>query len=279
MDIRLIAMDLDGTALLPDQTSFSPRLEAALLAAHRRGIAIIPATGRQYTLLPPPVGEARPAWGSLAVLCNGAEIRRLADGTLLASRYMAAEPLLPVIRAAEALEIPMELSSGGTIYLTEESWKREARLENARFHQTILARWGRAVEHLESFAAGSGLSFEKASLIFPSQAQREAMEPYLESLPLSCVMASPWSMEITHPEATKAGGVREAGRILGIGMEHVLALGDSGNDIPLLVQAGLGVAMGSAAQAVKDAADAVTAPNTEDGAALAIERYVLQSFS
>ena len=37
MDIQLIAMDLDGTALLDDHRSFSPRLTAALLEAHRRG--------------------------------------------------------------------------------------------------------------------------------------------------------------------------------------------------------------------------------------------------
>ena len=54
-----------------------------------------------------------------------------------------------------------------------------------------------------------------------------------------------------------------------------MAIGDSGNDITMLKAAGLGVAMGSAAQAVKDAADAVTASNREDGAALAIERYIL----
>ena len=45
MDIRLIAMDLDGTALQPDRRSFSPRLIAALEEAHQRGIAIAPVTG------------------------------------------------------------------------------------------------------------------------------------------------------------------------------------------------------------------------------------------
>ena len=64
-------------------------------------------------------------------------------------------------------------------------------------------------------------------------------------------------------------------RILGVDPACTMAIGDSGNDITMLKAAGLGVAMGSAAQAVKDAADAVTASNREDGAALAIERYIL----
>ena len=44
----------------------------------------------------------------------------------------------------------------------------------------------------------------------------------------------------------------------------------------MLRAAGFGVAMGDAPQEVKDAADIVTASNREDGAALAIERYVLE---
>ena len=47
MDIRLIAMDLDGTALQPDRRSFSPRPIAALEEAHNRGIAM--------TRAPPPM--------------------------------------------------------------------------------------------------------------------------------------------------------------------------------------------------------------------------------
>ena len=79
MDIRLIAMDLDGTALQTDRCSFSPRLIAALEEAHNRGIAIAVVTGRQYTMLPPAV-QNHPVWENLVVLCNGAQIRKLSTG-------------------------------------------------------------------------------------------------------------------------------------------------------------------------------------------------------
>ncbi|MGH2479669.1 MAG: HAD hydrolase family protein, partial [Ktedonobacteraceae bacterium] len=54
-----------------------------------------------------------------------------------------------------------------------------------------------------------------------------------------------------------------------------MALGDSFNDLSMLRLAGLGVAMGQAPPEVQAVASAVTLPNTEDGAALAIERYLL----
>ena len=67
MNIRLISLDLDGTALLPDHASFSRRTEDALLAAHRQGVAIVPTTGRQFAMLPPPL-RVKQSWANLAVL-------------------------------------------------------------------------------------------------------------------------------------------------------------------------------------------------------------------
>mgnify|MGYP002512448648 CR=1 FL=1 len=82
MDIRMIAMDLDGTALQADRKTFSPRLNAALEAAHEKGIAIAPVTGRQYGLLPPAV-TGHPVWENLVVTCNGGQVYRLGTGERL----------------------------------------------------------------------------------------------------------------------------------------------------------------------------------------------------
>jgi hydroxymethylpyrimidine pyrophosphatase-like HAD family hydrolase len=62
---------------------------------------------------------------------------------------------------------------------------------------------------------------------------------------------------------------------LGVPLAETLAIGDGSNDISMLRAAGLGVAMGHAAPSVRLAADVVTASNTDDGAAQAIERYIL----
>ena len=51
MKPKLIALDLDGTLLLPDK-SLSARNRAALDAAAAAGIRIVPATGRLYAGLP-----------------------------------------------------------------------------------------------------------------------------------------------------------------------------------------------------------------------------------
>lgn len=274
MDIQLIAMDLDGTALCPDHASFTPRLEAALSEAYRRGVSIVPATGRQHALLPPPI-QALPDWADWAVLCNGTEVRRLRTGEIISAHYMAAEELVPLIQAAERLDVPIELSTGGILHLTQTGLERERAIEGLRFHRSVLEQRGRLVENLEVFAAGAGRVFEKANLLGITPAVWKELSPVLEALPLTCAWATSASVEVTRREATKAAGVRTVCRLLGVDMAHVMALGDSGNDVSNLTAAGLGVAMGNAPEEVKAAADAVTASNEEDGAALAIERYVL----
>ena len=61
----------------------------------------------------------------------------------------------------------------------------------------------------------------------------------------------------------------------GIAPEEILAIGDDNNDVEMIAAAGLGVAMGNAVVAAKEAADLVTGTNEEDGVVRVIEEYVL----
>jgi Cof subfamily protein (haloacid dehalogenase superfamily) len=82
-------------------------------------------------------------------------------------------------------------------------------------------------------------------------------------------------IEVTPLGVSKATGVDEVARPLGITAEDVVAFGDMPNDIPMLLWAGLGVAMGNAHPEAKAAADEVTTPNTDDGLARVLERWWL----
>lgn len=72
---------------------------------------------------------------------------------------------------------------------------------------------------------------------------------------------------------SKATGVDEIARPLGITNADVVAFGDMPNDVPMLLRAGLGVAMGNAHPDALAAADEVTTPNTDDGVARVLERW------
>ena len=269
MDIRLIAMDLDGTALQPDRCSFSPRLIAALEEAHRRGIAIAPVTGRQFQMLPPAV-QNHPVWENLVVLCNGGQIRKLATGEILYEKNISPEALRQLLKAAEELDIPIEFSVDSVLYLTEKSLVQQQGRPHLDFHlNTILANHGRVVPSLEPYCS---MAVEKVNLPWIPPEKHRKTEQLLKTIPVSAVWSSASSMEVTHPEAKKGTALEVLCELLEISPENTLALGDSGNDESMLKKAGLGIAMGNAPDFIKKIADLVTERSENDGAAIAIAR-------
>lgn len=271
--IRLIAMDLDGTALQADRDSFSPRLLRALEEAHRQGISIAPVTGRQYGLLPGVLKQPH-VWDNLAVLCNGGQVRKLRGGELLFGLNISVEAQSALLELARKYDLPIELSVDSRLHLTPRSLQMQQGIPELAFHRdTILASHGVIVEDLGILRQSP---VEKVNLLCIGPEVRNAVQEELKQIDVSAVWASSSSMEITHPDATKGQGVARLCALLDIPMESVMALGDSGNDETMLRQAGLGVAMGNAPDHVKAWADAVTDTNICDGAAAAIERYALK---
>ena len=273
MDIRLIAMDLDGTALQSDRCSFSPRLTAALEEAHKRGIAIAPVTGRQFDMLPPAV-QNHPVWENLVVLCNGGQIRKLATGETLYEKNIAREALRQLLEISQKMELPIEFSVNSVLYLTPQSLHQQHGCESLYFHiNTILANHGKVIPSLEPYCE---LAVEKVNLPYISPEKHREVEEKLKRTPVSAVWSSATSMEITHPEAKKGTALEALCGLLNIPQENTMALGDSGNDESMLKTAGLGIAMGNAPERIKAAADAVTERYDQDGAAIAIERFALK---
>ena len=82
-------------------------------------------------------------------------------------------------------------------------------------------------------------------------------------------------VEITAEGVDKERGLLELCRILGIDPARTVGVGDGANDEPLLRAAGLAVAMGNATPEIAEMADATVADNARDGAAEAIERFLL----
>jgi len=272
MDIRLIAMDLDGTALRKDHKTFSPRLLAALEEAHNRGIGIAPVTGRQFGLLPDFL-KNHPVWENLAVLCNGAQVRGLGTGEVYFRLDIGQRALYDLLNLSKKYGLPMEFSVDSTLHLTKRDFEAQLPYANLAFHRdTILAKHGRIVDSLEPLC---NERIEKVNLLCIPPELRDRVDEELKKIAVSAVWASSSSMEITHPDATKGKGVQALCALLGVPMESVMALGDSGNDETMLRQAGLGVAMGNAPEEVKGWADAVTESNDRDGAAIAVETYAL----
>jgi len=82
-----------------------------------------------------------------------------------------------------------------------------------------------------------------------------------------------WLIEIFAGGVSKAKGIDRLRRLTGA--ERVVTFGDNLNDIPMLREADLGVAVGNALPETKAAADLVIGPNTSD----AVARFIADDFA
>lgn len=277
MDIRLIAMDLDGTALRKDHRSISPRLRIALEKAHEQGIQIVPVTGRPFRLLPP-VLRQDPQWKQYGIVCNGSQIRLLHTGEILDSRPMREKDLHGLLQLAERYQLAVEFSVDSTLYLTQQALMQQQGWPELAFHcQEVLPQNSVVVESLLPMCGNPQFTVEKVNLNGIPDALQGKIKRELAALEVSGVWASACSMEITHISATKGRALQRLCGIIGIPLKQVMAVGDGENDLSMFQTAGLSVAMGNAPECVKHAADAVTQSNEADGAAIAIERFALGS--
>ncbi|GBQ96901.1 hydrolase [Acetobacter nitrogenifigens DSM 23921 = NBRC 105050] len=91
----------------------------------------------------------------------------------------------------------------------------------------------------------------------------------------SAALSQPYYLDVTHSDANKGGVVRALSRLLDIPVGMIATLGDQPNDMPMFQIAGLSIAMGQAADAVKAAATYVSESSEAEGFAAGIERYIL----
>jgi len=86
-----------------------------------------------------------------------------------------------------------------------------------------------------------------------------------------------WGLNVTDAHASKQHGMLEIAKILNIYPQEIIAVGDGYNDFPLLMSAGLKVAMGNAVDDLKAIADYIAPSVDEDGLAWVIEKFVLHN--
>ena len=100
-------------------------------------------------------------------------------------------------------------------------------------------------------------------------------EPQLLARMSQCVSGRwhPEFTDITANGADKGKGIQAIARHEGFDPNHTIAFGDGGNDTSMILQAGIGVALGNASDALKQQADSVTTSVDEDGILNALRHF------
>lgn len=271
--IKMIGLDLDGTLLTRDKRLTKENSDV-LAEAARRGIHIVPVTGRPLSGLPAVV-EALP-FIRYAITSNGAVLTDRAEGKTIRARLMRKETAMEVLAAAQGDDIIREFFTEGRGFHDPQTH----RLLWNRFAGTPILDYLRKsrtqVEDLHQCLGDQNDGIENISIMCASPAQRGDVLSRVSCIDgIRIIFPWPTDLEITARDADKGDAFLDLADMLGIAASEVMAMGDGNNDLGLMRAAGLSVAMGNSNEEVLAAADHVTADNEHDGVAEAIRKFVL----
>lgn len=266
----LIATDVDGTLLDADE-QVTPRTKAAVLAAVEAGTQFVLATGRPPRWISPVVDAL--GFAPMAVCANGAVLYDSANDRILSARTLSVEVLVELAEVATRV-IPGAGLAVERVGATAHDAATPGFLSSPGYEHAWLNPDNTEVSLADVLGAPAvKLLIRKSGARSADMAA--ALAGHIGIQGDLTYSTNNGLIEVVPLGVSKATGVDEVARPLGITAEDVVAFGDMPNDIPMLLWAGLGVAMGNAHPEAMAAADEVTAPNTDDGLARVLERWWL----
>ena len=269
-DIRLIAMDLDGTLLTTDKR-LTERNLAAMEKAAQAGIVIVPATGRVYTGVPEEI-KALPFIRYL-ILANGATVYDRNTDKVLYSAEIPAETAIEVLTWLDGFPVIYDCYQDNRGYMTAEMWDRADRYTAGPVYLRMIRALRKPVPDLKEYIRACGRSVQKLQAHCETTEMQELVLKQTAARFPRLVMSSSIArnVEINDARANKGAALQALCDCLGIGTEATMAFGDGSNDLSMIRVAGTGVAMGNSVQEVLDAADMIAPDNDADGVGSVIE--------
>ena len=277
-DIRIIALDLDGT-LLDSQKRLSEANRAALEAAAKKGVHIVPTTGRFFGMMPPAVRDL--PFVRYAITINGAQVYdREADAAIVRDE-IPLQMALDLMRMLDGYDVIYDCYRSNWGWMTEALQAKAEDYATDAHYLKMIRGFRRPVAdlkaHLEATAAEGDV--QKVMLFARNVPEggsvTKAITAAVEAkFPAIKVTASTWNnLELNIASAHKGNALKRFAEHLGLTLASCMAFGDGMNDLTMVEAAGVGVAMANAHPRVLAVADHVTRSNDEDGVACALREF------
>ena len=268
MKYRVLVTDLDGT-LVTEEKKITGRTKDAVREMMKQGGTLILSSGRPSHGIWHVARELElEQKGGYILSYNGGELLDCRDGSVKFSVTIPKNRIPEIIKLSRDYETAI-LTYEGDDVITEsgEDFYVHGEARNVKMNV-------REVEDLISY-----LTFPVVKLMMVGTEEKIAeMEPIVrEALgeEFSVFRSEAYHLEILPAGIDKGSGLRRTLEFLGDSAEECIACGDYDNDIPMVREAGLGVAMENGCPAIREAADYITDSNEADGVAKVIEKFML----
>lgn len=271
-DIRIIALDLDGTLLSSDKT-LSEGNATALRRAAEAGIEIVPTTGRFFGAMPEPVRTLPFIHYSINI--NGANLYDVRNDRSIGGACLPLGEALDIMRFLDGENVIYDCYMDNWGWMTRSLQEKGDQFTSDIHYQNMIRDLRHPVDDLKTFLAEQGKDVQKIMLFagdMDTHARlfRELPERFPELAVSSSVSNN---IEINNVHANKGEALLKLAEYLGLKRRHTMAFGDAVNDLSMLREAGFGVCMENGDPRCKAVARYISGTNDEDGVAEGIYRF------
>lgn len=253
--IKAIFFDIDGTLLSRKENKVPQSAKDSLSKLREKGIKIFLSTGRSIVEVEKlPIHDLE---FDGYIILNG-QICLDSEKSVVCSNPIGKEETELLVSIYSKKQIPMLL------------------VEEVREYMNYISPYVVQMQKEENVPEAEVREYEGNPVyqfvVFMDEEEDAAFLPFV---PQTCKMTR-WGkhgVDIIPAEGGKVKGIKYFQEILGIKADEIMAFGDAHNDIDMLSYAGIGVAMGNAADEVKAIADYVTTDIDDDGIQNALKKY------
>lgn len=266
MDKKVLVLDIDGTLTNSKKEITAPTRDA-IQGIMKRGYQVILASGR------PTAGMRRyeqelelEKYGGYLLSFNGARVIDCRSGEVIYQSLLSL-PLVPRLYSFAGKN-----GCGLITYLGDEVISAFPIDEYVEIEARIN---GLPVRRVENFPEFVDFDINKCLMTAPPEKAAVLVEELQKRYGdvASIYRSEPYFVEIMPRGVDKAASLERMLMSIGRTREETVCCGDGFNDISMIAYAGMGVAMGNAQTAVKDAADYITGTNDEDGLVEVIGKF------
>ena len=275
MEYKIIASDLDGT-LLNKQERVSPENYQALERLHALGVHFVPASGRSFEEMPAELRDS-----PLIRYYIGSDGSTIYDKQTGITHQLAMPQPVGHFVLDKLASYPVNMM----IHANNRSYVDAARHNEADYRRNnyndswvrFVFATNKPVENFKAFAYGLE-NIEMFCVFFENYADLLECKAFFEGQPdLLVAQSNKYNLEIISKNAGKGNALMVLADLLGIDRAATIAVGDSTNDMTMVRQAGLGLAMENAVDELKAAADQVICDNEHHSAKYILEHFILKT--
>ena len=275
MEIKLIALDLDGTALRSDNT-LSPVVAEAIEEAGGKGIEIVAASGRPYCSMPESVLALRGV--NYVVSSNGAAVHDK-TGARIHETLMKESEVLKLLSLTREHDLIWEAFLNGATFTDNRYLNDPLKYGCTPAYVSYVKNSRGGLDDMRRYIYDNRSRLDSVEYVCTDRELRETVRARLEEeLSETYITSSSANfVEFMHMDATKSNELKWLCGQLDISPGSTAACGNADNDADMIACAGLKAAVGNASVSCKKAADLILPTNDRDGVAEMI-KMIMRNF-